>query len=130
FGAPETASPQSTSDGGGTHDRTITEDTITGTVVLTDRTIGDVVTFDQTGASMSSRETDTWSITRGDPLSARTTSERSWSIRWNADLAVEVRTHSELWCDAEYFHTSDVIVAFENGEKCFTSTRSSNHRRH
>ena len=125
----ETADPRSSTSGEPVHERSITEDATTGTVVLTDCSNGETVTFYETGASMKSAETDTWSIVRGDPLSARCVSERSWSIRWSPDHHVEVRTHSELWCDADDFHTSNSIRGFENGEECFSATRSSSHAR-
>jgi putative CocE/NonD family hydrolase len=110
------------------HCRTLVEDQTTGRVVLTDRADAGTVVLDELGTEMSSTASDVWEITRGDPLSARVRSERSWSIRWG-DVHAEVRTTSEMWCDASHFHTSDHLVALEDGSQIFDSHRSSSHAR-
>jgi putative CocE/NonD family hydrolase len=115
------------------HHRSLTEDQTTGRVALTDRTDSGVVRLDSCGTEMSSAATDTWEITRGDPLSARVRCERTWTIRWDAIptevrttevRTIEVRTESEMWCDATHFHTEDRLHAFERGIEVHASTRT------
>lgn len=108
--------------------RTLVEDATTGTVVLTDHGDAGTLVFDEHGTEMASTATDVWQITRGDPLSARVTCERTWSVRWG-EIVAEVRTTSEMWCDARSFRTADTVTAFENGVEVFASTRTSKHPR-
>jgi putative CocE/NonD family hydrolase len=62
-------------------------------------------------------------IREGDPLSARTVSERTYGLAWpDAGVEVEVRTRSELSCDAESFFVEDRLEAFESGERVFERT--------
>ncbi len=123
FEAPETASADAIVVSPPDHHRSLTEDQTTGRVTLTDHTDSGTVRLDEHGTEMSSTATDTWTITRGDPLSARVRCERTWSIRWDG-TTTEVRTESEMWSDATSFHTSDRLTALEDGREVHTSTRT------
>jgi hypothetical protein len=106
----------------------MTEDLGSGRVaIIDDSATGDLV-LDELGTTMTSTALDRWEIVRGDPLSARVTCERTWSIDWVGHRA-EVRTTSEMWCDATHFHTRDRLVALENDSEIFSSDRNSSHRR-
>ncbi|MFZ8948295.1 MAG: CocE/NonD family hydrolase [Ilumatobacteraceae bacterium] len=114
--------------GGARQERTMTEDLGSGRVaIIDDSATGDLL-LDELGTTMTSTALDRWEIVRGDPLSARVTCERTWSIDWAGHRA-EVRTTSEMWCDATHFHTRDRLVALENDSEIFSSDRNSSHRR-
>ena len=102
-GAELTAPPSTT--------RTITADAATGRVTVTDRGDNGTITFDDHRTAMSSTATDTWTITVGDPLSARVVCDRTWSVDWPEEsIFVWVETRSEMWCDATHFHTRDIVT--------------------
>jgi hypothetical protein len=66
---------------------------------------------------------DEMRIREGDPLSARTTCERVYGLRWaDANVEVEIRTRSQLTADAERFHLEDHLEASGNGEPFFERT--------
>ncbi|MEZ4524081.1 MAG: hypothetical protein R3A46_20985 [Thermomicrobiales bacterium] len=64
-----------------------------------------------------------WSIRDGDPLSASNTVENSWQAR-RGDWDVRVVTRSTLTADAEHFHLTTNIDAFEGDTRVRTKTRS------
>ncbi len=105
--------------------RTVTSDVATGTFTVRDHSDAGTIVFDDHGTAMSSTATDTWTITDGDPLSARVVCERQWSVTWPEDAwpddgQAAVTTRSEMWCDAAHFHTSDVVTTHLDGEPFFT----------
>ena len=128
FADPETAAEGATELIAPAHRRTLHEDLSTGTVVLTDHGDAGTIRFDASGTEMSSTATDVWEITRGDPLSATVTCDRSWTVRWG-EICAEVRTTSTMWCDATHFHTNDSVVALEDGQEIFASRRQATHAR-
>lgn len=116
FGEPAMAPDQAELAAPPSSSRTITTDATTGTVTVTDHGDAGTITFEDHGTAMSSTATDTWAITVGDPLSARVTCDRTWSVSWPEGLpeeamAVTIETRSEMWCDATHFHTRDVVTA-------------------
>ena len=128
FEAPESTRAAARTTGGAHQHRTQFEDLGTGRVTITDDSATGQVVLDATGMTMSSTAVDTWEIVRGDPLSARVRCERTWSIHHDGHHS-EVRSISEMWCDANEFHTKDTLSAFDDGEEIFNSERSSSHER-
>ena len=109
------------------HTRTIRTDVETGTTMLTDHDDAGTITFADHGTAMSSSAVDSWGITIGDPLSARVTCHRTWSVAWPQEstqvaLSVEVETQSEMWCDATHFHVRDNVTAVLDGDPFFEQT--------
>ncbi len=100
------------------HTRRVSEDAVTGVVTITDTTDGGRYVVDEHGTEIASFDTDTWQIQRHDPLQARTRSTRRWEVSWGETHA-EVRTESELWADQDAWHTSNTVVALENGVEFF-----------
>jgi len=128
FAEPETAADGATEVIAPAHHRTLYEDMSTGTVVLTDHGDAGTIRFDANGTEMSSSATDVWEITRGDPLSASATCDRSWTVRWG-EVCAEVRTTSTMRCDATHFHTTDSVVALQDGQEIFASRRQATRSR-
>ena len=50
-------------------------------------------------------------------------------VREWGDIVAEVRTTSTMRCDATHFHTTDSIIALENGEEIFASRRQATQTR-
>ncbi len=72
------------------------------------------------GVTMWDTSRDEMAIREGDPLSARTTCERIYGLRWDAPaIEVEIRTRSELTSDATTYFLEDRLEAFEDGEEVF-----------
>ncbi len=114
-GAELTAPPSSA--------RTITTDASTGGVTLYDHGHNGTIAFDDHRTAMSSTATDTWTVTIGDPLSARVICDRTWSIDWPEEsIFVWVETQSEMWCDATHFHTRDIVTTHLDSEVFFSRT--------
>ena len=77
------------------------------------------------GVEMWDESRDEMSIREGDPLSARTVAERTYGLRWDdPGVEAEIRTRSELTCDATTFFLEDRLEAFEDGERVFERTWS------
>lgn len=123
FGRPATAPDKATFTVEPTSSRTVTTDASTATVTVIDHGDAGTIVFDEHGTTMSSTATDTWTITHGDPLSARVACDRSWSVTWpDRASTASVETRSELWCDATRFHTRDLIATCLDGDVFFTSS--------
>ena len=76
---------------------------------------GDMEMWDEARDEMTIRE--------GDPLSAKTICEQVYGLGWDElGVEVEIRTHSELTCDATTFHLDDRLEAFQDGEPVFERT--------
>jgi putative CocE/NonD family hydrolase len=75
------------------------------------------------GLEYTEEALETYTIRADDPLSARALSQ--WSVRLHRpELAwdTEVRTRSEIGCDAAHFVTTDEVVCTEGGEVVFHRT--------
>ncbi|MEU2237164.1 CocE/NonD family hydrolase [Streptomyces vietnamensis] len=75
------------------------------------------------GLECTENALETYTVDEGGPLSARTRSE--WTIRLHRpELAwdVTIDTRSEIFCDADAFHTEDEVVCREGGEVVFHRT--------
>ncbi|MDH4280345.1 MAG: hypothetical protein OEW83_19950, partial [Acidimicrobiia bacterium] len=111
FGEPAMAPDQAELTAPPSSARTITTDATNGTVTVTDHGDAGTITFDDHRTAMSSTATDTWTITVGDPLSARVVCDRTWSVAWPEEsTSVLIETRSEMWCDATHFHTRDIVT--------------------
>ncbi|HYM64481.1 MAG TPA: CocE/NonD family hydrolase [Gaiellaceae bacterium] len=64
-----------------------------------------------------------FTIVEGDPLSARVRCEGLVALG-RGDWRTRVETASEMWCDADHFHTRNRIEAFESGEKVHEDERT------
>lgn len=127
FGPPESAPPLET--------ETIRQDpayyvighdVVAGTHTIRQNQDGDNRTRQlASGVEMWDINRDEVFIREGDPLSARTVAERTYGLRWDdPGVETEVRTRSELTCDATTFFLEDRLEAFENGERIFERTWS------
>ena len=77
------------------------------------------------GVEMWDVSRDEMSIREGEPLSARTVTARTYGLRWDdPGVEAEIRTRSELTCDATSFFLDDRLEAFEDGERVFERTWS------
>jgi hypothetical protein len=104
----------------------IEHDIVAGTYVLRENQDGDNrVRHLADGVEMWDESRDEMSIREGDPLSARTLVERTYGLRWDdPGVEAEIRTRSELTCDATTFFLEDRLEAFEDGEPVFERTWS------
>lgn len=75
------------------------------------------------GLTFTEDAEESYTITEGDPLSARTHS--AWSVRlerpdigWDAGL----RTRSEITCDADNFYTENEVICTDGGVEIFART--------
>ncbi|MGQ0604785.1 MAG: CocE/NonD family hydrolase [Anaerolineales bacterium] len=66
---------------------------------------------------------DTYSITEGDPLSARARCQRTITFA-RADWRVRIETDSHMWSDATHFHVTNKLEAYEGDEPVFNKTRA------
>ena len=73
------------------------------------------------GVEFSTRGTDTFTIVEGDPLSAVARSARTSQLR-RADWCVRVETASVLSGDAETFHVTNVLEAYEGNVREWART--------
>lgn len=88
-------------------------------VVEVDPRYGGTRTFPD-GLEMTEEALERYEIAEGDPLSARTRSD--WRVRLHRPdrrWDVEVRTCSQIRCDAEAFTTTDEVVGREGDEVVF-----------
>ena len=127
FGSPESAPPLATEvlrQDDAYH--RIEHDTVAGTYVMRMNQDGDNrIRHVASGVEMWDESRDEMSIREGDPLSARTVAERTVGLRWDdPGVEAEVRTRSELTCDATTFFLEDRLEAFEDGERVFERTWS------
>lgn len=67
------------------------------------------------GVELTDGGRETFTISEGDPLSARVRCEEYVEIA-REGLRTRIETDGELWSDAESFHTRNTIRAWENGE--------------
>lgn len=62
-----------------------------------------------------------YTIRENDPLSARV--ECDWKVvLQDDDIDTEMRTRSVMSCDEDYYYLFNELVAFNNGEACFSKT--------
>ena len=73
------------------------------------------------GLEYESTRADVFSITAGDPLSARAECRRSVSFQ-RGDWRVHVETASTLTADAKTFHLTNVLDAYEGAVRVFAKT--------
>ena len=128
FLPPETADPRAVEVQAAVHRRTLEEDLRIGEVVLTDYGDEGRVRFVDSGATMASTATDTWAITRGDPMSARVKCERTWEIDQDGRVCA-VAAESEMWCDADFFYTSSNVRITDDGVEIASRDSQAQHPR-
>jgi len=122
FEEPETAPPLGLRETEtGSASRRVVRDFVSGEVVLTYAHSGGRRTL-PSGVEIADEGVETFTIRDGDPLSARVRVEAS--VELNRDgLRTRIDTESELWCDAEQFHTRSLVRASENGEQIHKAER-------
>ena len=74
-----------------------------------------------TGLITSVNRGETWRITPGDPLSARSDFEWSRTMR-RGDWAIRVDSTLSQWADAHQFHVEATLIAYEGATKVFEKT--------
>jgi hypothetical protein len=123
FGAPEMATPLELFGERSSRSRVIEQGAIPGAVVMTDVEVREQI-FAATGTRDTEINTDSWTVETDDPLSARVRCERAFELV-REGWSIRVRTVSEMSCDADTFHVSDSLEAFEDGAPVFGRTWSS-----
>ncbi|MHB1340994.1 MAG: CocE/NonD family hydrolase [Coriobacteriia bacterium] len=122
FEPPETAAPLTVSDIEPAYrNRTVTRDAATGVTVTEDHE-GYAYLIGPTATISRYAQLDRYEITEGDPLSAVVRCEREAELTregWD----VRLTTSSVMTASATHFHVTDVIEAFEAGERVFADTR-------
>jgi hypothetical protein len=77
--------------------------------------------FVATGLEVESIKTDTWSMIEGDPLSAKAQNE--WLIAFRrGEWSTRIETNSILTADAETFHVTNSLDAYEGETRIFSKT--------
>jgi hypothetical protein len=113
FGPPEHAAPppmETTRTG--THARTFERDLVSGKLVTTNVSDSGGTRYLDNGAVLDDRLSNTYIIYEGQPLSARV--ECEWQIALSrGDWAVRVETRSVMTADAEHFHVTNSVEAYE-----------------
>ena len=102
------------------HRITQERDVATGRLTVRDEDYSGRVRFDRHGWEISKRTTCARSLVAGDPFSARTslTGENRFARPGQIDTRIAVSC--ELSADAEHFHVSARIDAFESDEAVFS----------
>jgi uncharacterized protein len=108
--------------------RTITRDPATGSLQMLDRTDEGRNLLKPSGILYDSVITNTYSITEGQPLSARVQCDRKIEISRDT-WQTRVETTSVMTSDAEYFHLTNVLDAYEGPVRVFTKSWSRKIRR-
>jgi hypothetical protein len=103
--------------------RTIQHDTITGRHTLRDEEDTGLVEYLPTGLQRRHRTTCTHSLTDGYPLSAKAQCQHDLFIG-RGDWQIRILTDSVLTSDAEYFHQTNVLEAYEGNVRVFAKTRA------
>ncbi|HLF03290.1 MAG TPA: CocE/NonD family hydrolase C-terminal non-catalytic domain-containing protein, partial [Anaerolineales bacterium] len=103
--------------------RTIHHDILTGTHTLRDEDDTGLVEYLPIGIQRSHRTINTHSLTDGNPLSAKTECQHELFIG-RGDWQIRILTDSALTSDAEYFHLTNVLEAYEGKVRVFTKTHS------
>ena len=87
------------------------------------------VRFPDTGLTVTTRGLERYTVTGGDCASQR--GEVRWSIAFSRDgWRVETITHTVLTCDAEAFHVTAELEAYENGALAHKQAWRRDIRRH
>ncbi len=122
FGEPEVAAPLEIEElEEGFARRSVERDFVTGAAVLTYEFGGGRRVL-PTGVELADWTRETFTITEGEPLSARVRCEERVELARDGIRTV-VETDSEMWSDAESFHVLNRIRATENGEVVHESER-------
>jgi hypothetical protein len=108
--------------------RTITHDPVTGRLQMLDRTDEGRNLLQPSGIIYDSVITNTYSITEGQPLSARVQCDRKIEIS-RGDWQTRVETTSVMTSDADSFHLTNVLDAYEGQVRVFTKSWSKKIRR-
>jgi hypothetical protein len=75
------------------------------------------------GLEVGGSQLDRFTIVEGDPLSAAVDCRRAMSIA-RGSWSARVETKSTMTADRERFYLVNLVEAFENGERIFSSQRS------
>lgn len=103
--------------------RVVHRDLITGECQLVAHQDSGHTRFVNSGIEIDAAGTHTFTIVEGDPLSASIKCDRSIRIGRN-DWRTRVETSSRMSADAESFHITNVLDAYEGNTRVFTKTWS------
>jgi hypothetical protein len=84
--------------------------------------VGDYRRLDN-GLSWKTAGVDEFTIVEGDPLSAATTSRWLASLS-RGDWSIRIETESTVSADADSFHVTNVLDAYEGGVRVFTRAQA------
>jgi hypothetical protein len=123
FGPPEGSPPLTVEvlRSGGGRRLNVERDLVTGRIRITDRSDGGLVRQVASGIELGLQGLDEMSLREGDPLSTTARSERSETLN-RGDWRTRVETMSTMTGDAEHFHLTAVLNAFEGETRVFTKT--------
>jgi hypothetical protein len=99
----------------------VERDLVAGRIQITDRSDGGLARQVATGIEYGSNGLDQFSLNENDPLSASARAERTVTIS-RGDWRTRVETVSIMSGDAEHFHLTAVLNAFEGETRVFTKT--------
>jgi putative CocE/NonD family hydrolase len=101
--------------------RTVTQDAINGTLQLVDHSDDGHYRLLAGGLEFETTTKDTYSITAGEPLSARVQCDRTVNLG-RAGWQIRVETSSVMSADVDHFHLTNVLEAYEGQVRVFTKT--------
>ncbi len=104
-----------------TRRRTIQRDLVDGSTILTDFSDSGCRRLLDNGLEFDYSSTDIFTIVEGDPLSAGVRCERTAKVG-RAEWQTKVETSSHMTADAENFHVTNVLNAYEGNTRVFTKS--------
>jgi putative CocE/NonD family hydrolase len=122
FAPPESAAPPPTEvTRTGRRERTFHRDIVTGKLVSTSIADDGGVRFLDNGEVMDAALVDTYTIYEGQPLTAHVQSD--WRLTLSrGDWRVRIETRSVMTCDAQNFHVTNTLDAFEGDARIYART--------
>ncbi len=104
-----------------TRQRRLSYDPITGQVEWIDRSDDGCTKLLDNGLEMAGLIVDTYTITAGEPCSAQVRCERTVRLG-RGEWQIRIETDSRMSADAENFHLTNVLDAYEGQVRVFTKT--------
>jgi predicted acyl esterase len=101
--------------------RTVEHDLIQEKWILVERVEGGLCRLEASGLEFGSTDTNIYTIVEGEPLSAMVRCDRMVSLG-RGDWQTRVETSSLMSADAEQFHVTSTLDAYEGNTRVFTRT--------
>lgn len=105
----------------GSRTRDITKRLTTNEWILSDYSDEGLRTLKDSNITYGTENMNVYTIKEDDPLSEKV--QCDWKvILKDDDIDTEVETYSTMSCDAEYYYLRNEVIAYNDGEQCFTKT--------